>query len=366
MKPSSLPFRWSYLAAVGVSLGACEPTPGNSVAPGERGSKPLATAVASSPGAPVGQVGVVATVGSAAIRAESLVAAARAQNIGIDAALQASIFDALLAQGARQLHPRESRLAEQRLLARAMVRSLWLKAQTDPISDEELEEATQKRFAEFDRPRGWRVVHALVRIDQRRLGKRRAAAQALAQELASKAVAAAELAKKTTAPVFEGKAAFSFRVAEASKDPVVGKLKEVVESLATEGQSLLSEPLPVIAPDGRFIDFERTQGAGVVRKFVAALATLKTRGDMVGPVETQFGYHVVILLSTTDPAKVAKKVRLARLGDSIRRLRASMAQTKLLRERSTQNGVRIFRNADAILAQVVREGAKRAAGRSSQ
>src|SRR5262249_32948917 len=119
------------------------------------------------PGASRGSLpeGVVAQVGPRTIAATSVARIAAAQSLPPDAARDAAVRDALLASGAENeglAGTRDARLAVDAVLARRMLRELGHEVAQAPITDEELQRATDKRWIEFARPEGSRTVHVVV------------------------------------------------------------------------------------------------------------------------------------------------------------------------------------------------------------
>ncbi|MBW2455059.1 MAG: hypothetical protein JRI68_11140, partial [Deltaproteobacteria bacterium] len=165
--------------------------------------------------------GVVARVGELDISAQTVAAIAGEQNVSVEEARDRAVYDALLASGARaELPPRVVADGEARVLARALLRTLWSEAQQQPTTEAELAEAKERHWTELERPVGYRAVHAVVRADAKASEEQHHQARALAARLReavkpSTAVARAE-------PVPERSEEERFTHEKGPHDPAAG------------------------------------------------------------------------------------------------------------------------------------------------
>ena len=305
--------------------------------------------------------GIVAAVADELVDARTVAAIAQRQSVSLRDARDRAIYDAVFAAAARRQHPKEADLARSRVLARALARAMWLEARTQPITDKELAEATAERFVEYDRPPGWRVVHSVVRIYERYKSKKREAAKLLADAVFQKAEPIAKEAADSTPPKRKGKLAFEHANPANPSDPAANAFKAAVKALPHGKLEVVTEVLPVLAKDGRYIDYHHPVGSGVVPAFARAAASLSKRGDIVR-VTSKFGHHTIILLERTGPKRVARAERLRQLRASIQFNRARWGQAKLLHQLKQKMSVSTTSNADAPMALIDAEdfGAERA------
>ena len=110
--------------------------------------------------------------------------------------------------------------------------------------------------------------------------------------------------------------------------------------------------LAVFAEDGRWIDYNLPRTSGVVPEYARAAAALDKRGALSEVVETQFGYHVIMLLERTPAKRVPEAERRAALRDEILMLRGKRMHAALLEDAKQRIGVEVSRKSDALLAQV--------------
>ncbi len=295
--------------------------------------------------------GVLAQVGGELIQTETVASIAQRQKIGLRQARDRAVFDALFAAEARRAVPHEARAAAARVLSRALVRQIWRDARNRPISDAELAEATASQFVALDRPPGWRVVHFVVRTYDRYSQKKRDRAQRLAGTIRERVVAVAKAALDIPPPERPEPQRFILGTVGRKIDPAVDRFQKAVKTVDPKGLEVVAEELGVLALDSRIIDYANV-GEVVDPKFTAALPDLHQRGDLSEVVQTQFGYHVMLLLERTAAKRVPRAERVEQLRAKIQVSRARQAQTALLEVLSGRAGVKIKPNADAVLGQL--------------
>jgi hypothetical protein len=317
------------LGLVLVMLGACA-EPSGGAPPDRRGTL---------------RAGVVARVGDAEIASDTVARIALAQGVTAPEALDRAVRDALLAAGARSgLGAGELASIESRVLARAVLRALWQEAQGAPIGDAELADATDRQFIWYDRPRGFRTLHAVVEVDEAapaELGER---ARALADAIAAAVAPVAEQARATSAPERSEEQMFG---PEGPRDPVEQPFRDAVASVDRAGLTVTVEALPPATAEGRLMAVG--SDIGLDPAYARAAAELTRRGELSGVARSAVGFHVILLLEITPEKRVPADERRAVLRDDIHRRRASDARRELLERLRAEGRVAIEARADALL-----------------
>lgn len=289
--------------------------------------------------------GTVARVGRHAVTVPLVAHVAQAQRVPLPEARDRAVRDALLASEAEALHLDQSadvQMATRAILARRLLQDLAGESAKAPISDEELRAATEQHWLELDRPEGFEVVHAVIRLDPKDDEAKRAAARTLAEAM-----------RAALAPLHE-------RLAELPRpapspdprspgpdDPLGEAFIKAAEAAPHVGFELRAEKLQPFAADGRVLD---PSGRGYDADFARGAATLKERGELTPVVSSPFGMHVIMLLERTPEQRVPEAERRAKLHDEILRVRARGAAEQVLagaRSRASRAS-----DADALLARV--------------
>lgn len=287
---------------------------------------------------------VVARVADEVITSQTVASIAHEQNVDVNKALERAIFDALLAEAARDdVFARHH--AESTVLARATLRDLWQRETAPPISEQELDEATRVFWIQVARPAGVHAVHAVVHATSRDSAAHHQRARQMAEQLRAVADAAVAVAQKQPPQTADERA--MFRTAERPQDPAVDPFIKAVKAVPRDGLRVTAEDLPAVATDGRVIN---AGSRSVFRgPFVAAAFALARRGDLSGVVQTDDGYHVIMLLEKTPEKFLSRDERLDVLGDKIQRRRGSMARKKLLDQLRGATPPELTGNVDALL-----------------
>jgi peptidyl-prolyl cis-trans isomerase C len=272
--------------------------------------------------------GIVATVGSLPIRADTVAAVARAQRITPKEALEREIRDALGAQGALDVgldqHP-FVQAALRGTLGRAELEGLKKEAGQAELDDTEIAEATAHRFVELDRPEAFRVIHAVVRLPEKADETQKARAKTVAEHLAE-------------------------AVAKAEDETEFRALAEAVDR---NGLEVIVQTLKAVAADGRVVDLEHpTGGEAYAVPFARAASRLSHPGQKSGIVVTEFGLHVMMLLDRTPPRGVPLEERKERVRGDIVMERAVRLKKELLQRIKSSIATSIERSADNLLAKV--------------
>jgi hypothetical protein len=307
----------------------CSPESGSSSTRGTGPSGLRAAATSSVALAP----GVIARVGSFDILAERIALIAEAQHVLPKAAVDLEIRDALFASGALDKRlsdtPSVAAALRGRLAREALSRIAQQAAVQDP-TDNEVREATARHFVELDRPETSRVIHAVVRVAPDADGATKARAKEVADRI-KRAVGHAD-------------------------NP--SDFRARAEAVEHAGLDVTIEELKPVAADGRVVDPDqaRTQGnepGHYVPPFAAAAARLARPGDLSDLVETEFGWHVLMLLERVGAHTVALEERRRLLRDEIVAGRARRSAEELRNELRNKHKPVIERSAETLLVGVI-------------
>lgn len=325
-----------WLAAVALMLGGCgDPEP--STPPAARGA--LAE-------------GVVAEVGGEAVASETVGRIAVVKGVDRQAALEAAVSDAVFAAGARSdLDARVTASAERRVLAHALLRALWLESKERPITEAELDEATEVRWTFYARPRGYRTVHVVVQLSDEASEEDVRRAREHAERLREELIPTAERARQVPAPELDGQA--MFRATADHPDEIVAVWKDAVDSVDHGSLDVLAQPLPPITAEGRPIDHDNPLNPNLFDEtFTREASALSERGDLTGVFRSYAGFHVAMLLEVTPPRRLDRQARLEGLRDEILRVRALRERRALLEQLRERSPVERPMNVDALLSLV--------------
>jgi parvulin-like peptidyl-prolyl isomerase len=246
------------------------------------GTQPAVTTGTTSPAGALGTAtqlgGAVARVGEQSIAGEMLASVVRAQRVSPDAAARTLIDEALLAEAAiRAGALRDPAVVRQLDAARAravIARRRDAALAQGPITDEELAAAMGEEWVDLDAPEARTVVHALVPKDTKD-------AEALASELRTRLLATKD------------QKAFLAAAEAFGKEKGVRIIAEAVDA-----------PFSI---EGRIV--QRGAGSTVLdTSFSKATFALAKPGDVSEVISTQFGFHVIELL-TVRPEKRASRAR---------------------------------------------------------
>lgn len=313
----------SMLLACVLGTGACS-TESGSPAARRQAQSDLKSATSSATLPP----GVVAHVGSFDIFSEQIAQIVQEQHVSSKAACDMEIRDALFASGAltRRLSDTPAVAAALRgRLARALLSKIAQETAMRDPTDDEVRAATARHFVELDRPEAFRVIHAVVRV----ASNADAATKARARDLADRI-------KQAVSHV---------------KDPA--EFRSRAEAIKADGLTITVEELKPVAADGRVIDLEDPRPAdetgGYAVPFAAAAARLARPGDQSDPVETEFGWHVLMLVERQAAHTVPFEERRRMLRDEIFAGRTKKSVDELRSDLRTRHKPVIERSAPALL-----------------
>jgi hypothetical protein len=309
-------------------IAGCSPDSGPSSTQGPPPSGIQVAATGSETLAP----GVVARVGAFDIFAERLALVVQAQQVSPKEACEMEIRDALFANGAlaRTLFDMPGVAAALRgRLARAVLSKQAQETSVLAPTDDEVREATARHFVDLDRPEAFKVIHAVVRV-------------------ASGADAATKTRAREVAETIK-------RQVSQVKDPA--EFRSRAEAVEHGGFELVVEELKPVAADGRVIDLENPPNQGgrsgsYEVPFAVAASRLGQPGDKSDPIETEYGWHVLMLVQRQAAHSVPFEERRRMLRDEIVASRAKRSVEALRNELRNRLKPIIERSADAVLVEV--------------
>lgn len=334
---------WIGLASALAAAFGCAEGPGETPTPTSAGPLPP---------------GVVARVADLDISGHAVLRIAAAQGIERTEARDRAVFDALCAAAARagpQGSSRSVRNATSRVFAQALHERLWQQAQAAPVSPEDLERWTAHRWLDVDRPTGYRTVHAVVRSAEDADDDTKQRARALAHKLLEATSPVVELCRREPAPERDGKARFRFSPRAAFADSAVLAFMNAMKEVDAGDLEVVVQPLPVVAADGRVLDYSISPDQTYAAEFAGAAAALTERGAVSDVVSSPFGFHVILLLEIVPGRQPPERARNAELRPQIHEHRAQEARTELLDKLRAQTATSLASNVDALLEQVVIE-----------
>jgi len=271
--------------------------------------------------------GSPAQLGSRALQVDRGVLTQLQQTLALtpERAQELATEDALLASELVRGEPMLARSIERVVLARTLARALLEETeQRGPPTDSEVQQLTQERWWELDRPRMVAVVHAVVLSETENLE-----AEALARRIA-KAVAAA-----TSAAEFERSA----------------------KAVQADHYSIKVETLPPVTLDGRALDPAMPPPAGaseqhLASEFAAAAQALDHEGQLSPVVRSPFGYHVLWATRILEPRQPSLGERRELLKPEVLQRRALAAQAQLLERQRQESRPEQARSALQAMAQL--------------
>lgn len=262
---------------------------------------------------------VVARAGTEEIQTQTVIQIAGANGIAIARALERAVSDALFAEEARTaLSPSMHSSLTRAALGRSLLESLQREARNGgAATDSEIDQITQERWVELDRPASARVTHAVVLLSR---GKE-LSARGVAEDLA-------EAVRGITDPKAFIRAA---------------------EDVPTGGLELRAESLPWMTRDGRAFSLEGPlRGPQQFdRAFAEASVAIATPGTQSEIVQTDFGFHVILLEAKAPALRVPLEDRRRILAEEVWARRAAALKRQVVESKSRGLEIAIARDFDA-------------------
>jgi hypothetical protein len=266
-------------------------------------------------------LGVVAELGGLTVRAETVERIASAQHLSVSAALSRALDDALFSLEASARHePATRSVIERGALARALLEAFERDARDrGPATDAEIEAVTRARWVELDRPAAVRVTHAVAVAKN--------PGEAVAARRKAEAIA---------------------RAVAGIRDPA--EFIKAARAVPPDGVEVHAERLPYIAADGRGFVLEREPAvAGEYdRRFAAAANAIQKLGEQSSVVESDFGYHVILLEERVPERRISLADRRGGLRSEIVSRRANTYKRELLEQLSASSRIEIRRDFEAL------------------
>lgn len=264
--------------------------------------------------------GTLARVGSEQIATATVERIAAAQEVTSRVAVERAVGDALFAcEGQATLNPAMQATLVRAATSRALLQEFADQAMAQgPPSDEEIRTIVAERWTEFDRPESVRVTHAV----------------ALAEPKAPKRGEARKLAESIR------------RAVQSLHTPE--EFMRAAQAVPAGGLRVVAERLPFIAADGRGMASELPhlpEGSYDVA-FAKAANALGEPGAVSEVVESDFGFHVLLLEERLPARKVPLEDLRRALGPEMVSRRASQRRRELTERLRRDTRVEVARDVE--------------------
>jgi peptidyl-prolyl cis-trans isomerase C len=275
----------------------------------------------------------------------TVVAIARVQHLSLAEARDRAIGDALFALEARRQKLDVGRSFEvDSVLARRLAESFVVDAKAlGPVTDAEVEVATQKHWYDVARPESFMTVHAAVLVAPDASPDQLKRAEAVANAIRDAVLPLSPEGKTIPAlppPLNE----------RIPNDGLSNRFRDALANIPKDGFDVRIEQLVPIARDS--LSVLPNGRSGFAPEFAAAATGLKERGEVSPVVRSPFGFHVIMLLARYPGKEVDLAERRSRFVAEIYDTRARAMVADLLAKLHKNTNVELERNLDAQLAQI--------------
>lgn len=273
---------------------------------------------------------------------------ANAQGISIDEALRLAIFDALCAREARarDLDRAVSFEIATHLARRVLDEELQRARDQGSLTVAELRAFAAENRLEVARPEVVVVVHALLPLSPEATPAEVASVERRADAVAARVRAVASAASGSVAPNYTPRPGLS--LARLPKDPAFAALEAAAR--AVEGSSVNFEQLPPLARDGNTVVDDAT--SAIDPTFTAAAFGLARRGDVVGPIRSPYGLHVIVLLDRIAAQELGDEELVRAYSETMLGARARQGLERSLRDLQASTPVELDPAVDEALGRV--------------
>lgn len=263
---------------------------------------------------------VAATVGSGAIPLGYLKSVSEARSLSPRDALDGLVRDALFAQEVARRKPRLASYLNRIALARTLTVAVLADAeQQGPPTAQEVEEFTNYHWYQLDRPPMARTVQALIKLDGE---ENRQVVRETAEKL------------RTTLLVATSVENFIERAKAFDAEPLKVTI-EALDAVAADGRTANPDSPP---RPGSKVNFYK-------RRFAEAAVALEADGEVSDLIETEYGYHVLMLRDRLPAQRFSHDERAKRLKAVIVEARARRMQKEMLSSLRDTNNVEVERSA---------------------
>lgn len=290
---------------------------------------------------------LVARVGEERIGAQTVRRIAAAQSVSTDEAMRLAVVDGLFAAEAREhAAPWARDRAESRVLARLLLAELAreVRAQGAP-TDTEVEAKTAKYWVRVARPASVVVGNAVVLVPEGSADDVWAKAERVAKRIV-------EAARPAAKQLSQGQGTYDFDTG-AVGDPTggLGEFLRVSSEVDAEGLKVVPQPTPPFAADNLTVTKAKEERQPFDETFVAAAIKLAP-GELVGPVRTKFGLHVIVGVLQIPSEQLDLETRRQRFADEIYSDRVRRLTEGLLADLRSRHTVEVERSSDASLSEI--------------
>jgi hypothetical protein len=225
-------------------------------------------------------------------------------------------------------------------LGRALLRDLSREARAaGPVTDQEVQQFTDMFWFDVARPPSVMTVHAVVQVKAEDSPETWAKAEEVARAIRQAVEPATSLARASEMPN------------DPKSDQALAEFLTRAKAVDAAGLTVLPQPLPPIAADAQSVTREGRQPFDPA--FTKAAMSLGRRGDLIGPVRSDFGVHVIMATGLDPGASTTFEERRALFERDIIDARVGALREAVLQRASADAPVIVDRAVDGLLQQVV-------------